>query len=133
MSSFTSRRGAARGRDTTYVTRQDRGRAHQLLGKGVIANATRWLVEHALQPFSRRSEARRDNEHIASKVPAERVLLTAFCRCSARERIRTWRKIQGVRTNQLVGYGLVVGLDGTGDQTSQAPFTISRSQYARAN
>jgi flagellar P-ring protein FlgI len=32
--------------------------------------------------------------------------------------------VQGVRTNQLVGYGLVVGLDGTGDQTSQAPFTI---------
>ena len=30
----------------------------------------------------------------------------------------------GVRTNQLVGYGLVVGLDGTGDQTSQTPFTI---------
>src|SRR5690606_12256436 len=29
-----------------------------------------------------------------------------------------------VRGNQLVGYGLVVGLDGTGDQTSQAPFTI---------
>ncbi len=33
-------------------------------------------------------------------------------------------QIQGVRTNQLVGYGLVVGLDGSGDQTSQAPFTI---------
>jgi flagellar P-ring protein FlgI len=29
-----------------------------------------------------------------------------------------------VRPNQLVGYGLVVGLDGTGDQTSQAPFTV---------
>lgn len=29
-----------------------------------------------------------------------------------------------MRSNQLVGYGLVVGLDGTGDQTSQAPFTI---------
>ena len=29
-----------------------------------------------------------------------------------------------MRGNQLVGYGLVVGLDGTGDQTSQAPFTI---------
>jgi flagellar P-ring protein precursor FlgI len=29
-----------------------------------------------------------------------------------------------VRSNQLVGYGLVVGLDGTGDQTTQAPFTI---------
>ena len=33
-------------------------------------------------------------------------------------------QVQGVRTNQLIGYGLVVGLDGTGDQTSQAPFTI---------
>jgi flagellar P-ring protein precursor FlgI len=32
--------------------------------------------------------------------------------------------VAGVRSNQLVGYGLVVGLDGTGDQTSQAPFTI---------
>ena len=29
-----------------------------------------------------------------------------------------------MRTIQLVGYGLVVGLDGTGDQTTQAPFTI---------
>jgi flagellar P-ring protein precursor FlgI len=29
-----------------------------------------------------------------------------------------------VRTNQLVGFGLVVGLDSTGDQTSQAPFTV---------
>ena len=29
-----------------------------------------------------------------------------------------------MRTNQLVGYGLVVGLDGTGDQTSQTPFTL---------
>ena len=40
------------------------------------------------------------------------------------ERIKDMAQIQGVRTNQLVGYGLVVGLDGTGDQTSQAPFTI---------
>ena len=40
------------------------------------------------------------------------------------ERIKDLVVIAGVRTNQLVGYGLVVGLDGTGDQTSQAPFTI---------
>jgi flagellar P-ring protein precursor FlgI len=32
--------------------------------------------------------------------------------------------IAGVRQNQLSGYGLVVGLDGTGDQTSQTPFTV---------
>src|SRR5262245_40704200 len=40
------------------------------------------------------------------------------------ERIKDLATVAGVRTNQLVGYGLVVGLDGTGDQTSQAPFTI---------
>lgn len=40
------------------------------------------------------------------------------------ERIRDLATIQGVRTNQLVGYGLVVGLDGSGDQTTQTPFTV---------
>ncbi len=40
------------------------------------------------------------------------------------ERIKDVTEIQGVRSNQLVGYGLVVGLDGTGDQTAQTPFTV---------
>ena len=40
------------------------------------------------------------------------------------ERIKDLASVQGVRPNQLVGYGLVVGLDGTGDQTIQTPFTI---------
>ena len=40
------------------------------------------------------------------------------------ERLKDLASIQGVRTNQLVGYGLVVGLDGTGDQTTQTPFTV---------
>src|SRR6202012_6060698 len=40
------------------------------------------------------------------------------------ERIKDMAQVQGVRTNQLVGYGLVVGLDSTGDETSQAPFTV---------
>ncbi|WP_233499559.1 MULTISPECIES: flagellar basal body P-ring protein FlgI [unclassified Pantoea] len=39
------------------------------------------------------------------------------------DRIRDLTSIQGVRENQLIGYGLVVGLDGTGDQTTQTPFT----------
>jgi flagellar P-ring protein precursor FlgI len=34
------------------------------------------------------------------------------------ERIKDMAQVQGVRTNQLIGYGLVVGLDSTGDQTS---------------
>ena len=29
-----------------------------------------------------------------------------------------------MRSNQLIGYGLVVGLDGSGDQTTQTPFTV---------
>ncbi len=37
--------------------------------------------------------------------------------------IRDLTTVQGVRDNQLLGYGLVVGLDGTGDQTTQTPFT----------
>lgn len=39
------------------------------------------------------------------------------------DRIKDLATVQGVRNNQLVGYGLVVGLDGTGDQTTQTPFT----------
>lgn len=39
------------------------------------------------------------------------------------ERIKDLATIAGVRDNQLIGYGLVVGLDGTGDQTTQAPFS----------
>jgi flagellar P-ring protein precursor FlgI len=52
------------------------------------------------------------------------VAFTASPPAAHAERIKDMAQVQGVRTNQLVGYGLVVGLDGTGDQTSQAPFTI---------
>ena len=38
-------------------------------------------------------------------------------------RIKELASVQGVRSNALSGYGLVVGLDGTGDQTTSAPFT----------
>ena len=40
------------------------------------------------------------------------------------ERLKDIASIQGVRSNQLIGYGLVVGLNGTGDQTTQTPFTL---------
>jgi len=40
------------------------------------------------------------------------------------ERIKDLVTIQGLRSNQLIGYGLVVGLDGSGDQTTQTPFTV---------
>ena len=62
----------------------------------------------------------------------ERSLLAIFCAAAlmvatggARaERIKDLASIAGVRTNQLVGYGIVVGLDGSGDQTTQTPFTV---------
>jgi flagellar P-ring protein precursor FlgI len=44
------------------------------------------------------------------------------------ERIKDLATIQGVRPNQLIGYGLVVGLDGSGDQTTQTPFTTQSLQ-----
>jgi len=49
------------------------------------------------------------------------------------ERIKDLASIAGVRNNQLVGYGLVVGLDGTGDKTAQTPFTLQsmRSMLAQ--
>lgn len=40
------------------------------------------------------------------------------------ERLKELASFSGVRNNQLVGYGLVVGLDGSGDQTTQTPFTV---------
>ncbi|MBF4991633.1 flagellar basal body P-ring protein FlgI [Methylophilus sp. 'Pure River'] len=49
------------------------------------------------------------------------LLATPFAQA---ERIKDISNIQGVRANQLIGYGLVVGLDGTGDMTTQTPFTV---------
>ena len=40
------------------------------------------------------------------------------------ERLKDLASFGGVRQNQLSGYGIVVGLDGTGDQTTQTPFTV---------
>ena len=51
------------------------------------------------------------------------VFIAAYSGVAHAERIKDIATVAGVRSNQLVGYGLVVGLDGTGDQTSQTPFT----------
>jgi flagellar P-ring protein precursor FlgI len=57
---------------------------------------------------------------------ARPLLCAALAACAAgahAERLKDIAQVAGVRANHLVGYGLVVGLDGTGDQTTQAPFT----------
>jgi flagellar P-ring protein FlgI len=58
---------------------------------------------------------------LALAVSAAGCLVPGVCQA---ERIKDLANIQGVRTNQLIGYGLVVGLDGSGDQTTQTPFTV---------
>ncbi|MDR2925149.1 MAG: flagellar basal body P-ring protein FlgI [Azoarcus sp.] len=57
-----------------------------------------------------------------------RALAVVFAMClsanAQAERIKDIATIGGMRDNQLVGYGLVTGLDGSGDQTTQTPFTV---------
>jgi len=59
--------------------------------------------------------------------------LAAFATPARAERVKDLAAFQGVRDNPLIGYGLVVGLDGTGDQTTQAPFTTQTLANMLAN
>ena len=52
------------------------------------------------------------------------VLLMMLSLAASAERVKDLATVLGVRENQLLGYGLVVGLDGSGDQTTQTPFTV---------
>lgn len=61
---------------------------------------------------------------LTSTLLAIFLVLTLFAESVQAERLKDLANIQGVRSNQLIGYGLVVGLDGTGDQTVQTPFTV---------
>ena len=51
------------------------------------------------------------------------LLGVAFTAPAQASRIKEIAAVEGVRSNQLTGFGLVVGLDGTGDQTTQMPYT----------
>ena len=50
-------------------------------------------------------------------------LLVAVAPAGATSRIKDLANFEGVRENQLIGYGLVVGLNGTGDTLNNIPFT----------
>ncbi|TWG84090.1 flagellar P-ring protein precursor FlgI [Cupriavidus gilardii J11] len=72
----------------------------------------------------------RPRHRLSGRVPASiaaalalGVVLGLAPVASHAERLKNLATIQGVRDNPLVGYGLVVGLDNTGDQTMQTPFT----------
>lgn len=57
-------------------------------------------------------------------LPLAALLLGLVLPAAHAERIKDLAQLYGVRDNQLIGYGLVVGLDGSGDQTTQTPFTV---------
>jgi flagellar P-ring protein precursor FlgI len=60
---------------------------------------------------------------IRSTFALAALCMATLCIPAHAERIKELASIQGVRDNPLIGYGLMVGLDGTGDQTMQTPFT----------
>src|SRR6185312_6692800 len=60
---------------------------------------------------------------VAAILVAGTLLMPATPAQAATARIKDIVNIEGVRDNQLVGYGLVVGLNGTGDGLSNSPFT----------
>ncbi len=60
---------------------------------------------------------------LAAGLGAALVLMLAAGTASAMSRIKDITYFEGVRDNQLVGYGLVVGLNGTGDTLNNTPFT----------
>lgn len=51
------------------------------------------------------------------------LLAATACSAAAASRLKDITNVQGIRDNQLVGYGLVIGLAGTGDSLRNAPFT----------
>jgi flagellar P-ring protein precursor FlgI len=55
---------------------------------------------------------------------AAAAIAAAPCPVAAQVRIKDIADIEGVRQNQLIGYGLVVGLNGTGDKLNNAVFTL---------
>ncbi len=61
------------------------------------------------------------------------LLLTLATPSALADRIKDLAVVSGVRTNQLIGYGLVVGLNGTGDQTTQTPFTVKSLKSMLSN
>ncbi len=63
-----------------------------------------------------------------SLVPPLAVAQTQASNQEPMQRIKDLASFAGVRNNQIIGYGLVVGLPGTGDQTTQVPFTLQSIQ-----
>jgi flagellar P-ring protein precursor FlgI len=96
-----------------WIDRADRLLRGVIVLAAVVASAALWWP----------SPAQAANPAPRTTAAAAGPLAAAVAATVPTRRIKEVASIQGVRPNQLVGYGLVVGLDGTGDQTTSAPFT----------
>src|ERR1700723_4303017 len=63
------------------------------------------------------------NRTLRATLTALAVLGCAVSTAAAKSRIKDLASIEGIRQNQLLGYGLVFGLNGTGDTLNNTPFT----------
>lgn len=84
--------------------------------------APRYVAAHRALPA--RGVGKAGMGYGALLVAAALLALASFTPSAHAERIKDLAQVAGVRGNPLVGYGLVVGLDGSGDRTSQTPFTV---------
>jgi flagellar P-ring protein precursor FlgI len=77
--------------------------------------AWRWQSGHVVEQLMSRT--------LTAAVTAVLACLWAAAPAGATSRIKDLATVEGVRQNQLIGYGLVVGLNGTGDTLNNIPFT----------
>lgn len=88
------------------------------------AHATGEARTRYVAPINPRPRRRASIAYGATLAIAAVVALCSFALPARAERIKDLAQVAGVRGNPLVGYGLVVGLDGSGDRTSQTQFTV---------
>ena len=81
-----------------------------------------WSTEIAFQG-SKRMPGVRLSRFLLVACATSLALLSSVVSATATSRIKDLANIEGVRQNQLIGYGLVVGLNGTGDTLNNIPFT----------
>jgi len=79
--------------------------------------------EHDISAFPFHSPSYRDAEFLSKGGDPSQSAYADLAREGVVARLKDIATIQGVRDNQLVGYGLVIGLNGSGDSLRNAPFT----------
>ncbi|MEO7050968.1 MAG: flagellar basal body P-ring protein FlgI, partial [Rhodanobacter sp.] len=98
------------GSDQRSIVNDDSG-----LARSIVA------FEHRLiRFFHTRARSFRNGERVAARLSFGMALCLVAVAPAHADKIRDLVQVAGVRSNQLIGYGLVVGLDGSGDQTTQA-------------